>query len=357
VDSSEGKTAVECDCEPQPPGSAAQSLDPTSLVPVDVPDAPLVDQHGKKVRLRSDLIKDRVVAVNFLFTNCTTSCPLLAANFADLQKKLGDPAGKRFGLISITVDPARDTPARLRQFAERFEAQAGWSLLTGDGGQVELLLRALKAYTPDIAAHPSTVLLIGRDGTGLRVSGLTGAARLAQLMRELDERAPAAKSQAEKYFPDAILVDQHGREHRFYSDLLRGKVVVINVFFSSCKGSCLTLGATQARLQSELGARLGRDLRLISITVDPEGDDGAALRAYAKAHNAGPHWYFLTGKPEDVRLVLSKLGQYVEKKDDHSSVLLIGNDRTGLWKKANGLARVEDLLPVVRSVLDDDPRK
>ena len=164
---------------------------------------------------------------------------------------------------------------------------------------------------------------------------------------------PAAK----KYFTDVVLVNQNGEKMRFYSDLLQGKVVIINSFFATCAGSCLPLNRNLEKLQAGLGARMGKDVNIISISVDPEVDTPAQLKAYAKKLNAGPGWYFLTGNKETVDFALKKIGHFVDKKDDHLNIFIVANERTGLWKKAFGLAKSDELMKVVESVLNDQPPK
>lgn len=161
------------------------------------------------------------------------------------------------------------------------------------------------------------------------------------------------ESAAAKYFTDTLLVNQNGEKMRLYSDLLRGKTVIINSFFATCQGSCLPITRNLEKVQEALGDRLGKDARIISISVDPEVDTPTELKAFSKKFHARPGWYFLTGSKENVEFVLKKLGQFVEDKNDHYNIVIIGNERTGLWKKAFGLAKTEDLIKVVDSVLDD----
>lgn len=194
--------------------------------------------------------------------------------------------------------------------------------------------------------------------------GRKGSVRLAILVAAmaavaLGGRAAAAgeaeadRRVAREYFTDTILVDQDGRELRFYSDLLAGKVVVINSMFTDCTGSCPVMSKKLQALQEHLGDRVGRDVHLISITVDPERDTPARLKEHATAFGAGPGWHLLTGSKENVKTVLSKLGQWVEERDAHETVFLVGNDRTGLWKKAFALAKTEDVVAIVDSVVGD----
>ena len=160
-------------------------------------------------------------------------------------------------------------------------------------------------------------------------------------------------SKAQQYFTDTVLVNQNGEKMRFYSDLLQGKTVIINSFFATCQGSCLPITRNLEKVQEALGDRLGKDARIISISVDPTVDTPNELKAFSKKFHARPGWYFLTGSKENVDFILKKLGQYVEEKNDHYNIVIIGNDRTGLWKKAFGLAKSDELIKVVDSVLDD----
>jgi protein SCO1 len=167
--------------------------------------------------------------------------------------------------------------------------------------------------------------------------------------------AKSAQSPAEKYFTDTELINQDGKTVRFYTDVLQGKVIVINSFFSTCQGACLPMNRNFQKVAELLGDHVGKDLFLVSITVDPEMDTPGALKAYAKRLNAPAGWMFLTGTRQNVDLVLKKLGQYVEDKNDHMTIMIIGNERTGLWKKAFGLAQPDELVKVVESVLNDKP--
>lgn len=165
----------------------------------------------------------------------------------------------------------------------------------------------------------------------------------------------AAESPAHKYFTDVVLVNQNGEKMRFYSDLLHDKVVIINSFFGTCKGSCLPMNRNLEKVQEALGERVGRDVYIISISVDPTVDTPASLKEYAKKLNARLGWYFLTGDKQNVDFALKKLGQFVTDKQDHLNILIIGNERTGLWKKAFGLAPSDELVKVVQSVLEEKP--
>lgn len=160
-------------------------------------------------------------------------------------------------------------------------------------------------------------------------------------------------SPAEKYFSDVELIDQEGQKVRFYTDVLKNKVVVINTFFTTCTNICPPMNRNFEKIQEALGDRLGKEAFLISITVDPQTDTPTRLKEYSRRFHARPGWMFLTGTKENVDWALYKLGQYVETRDDHTSVFIIGNEPKGLWKKAFGLAKSEELIRIVEDVIAD----
>lgn len=160
-------------------------------------------------------------------------------------------------------------------------------------------------------------------------------------------------SPAQKYFTDTLLVNQDGQSFRFYSDLLKDKVVVINSFFTTCDASCPVTTAKLAKIQDHLTNYMGNTIHMISISTDPLVDTPEKVKAYAEKHNAKAGWHFLTGKKDNVELILYKLGQATTTKEAHSNIIIVGNDKTKLWKKAFGLAQAPELLKIIESVLHD----
>jgi protein SCO1/2 len=153
---------------------------------ITIPDTALLDQHGRTVRLYSDLVKGRkVVVINTIFTTCTTICPVIGVRFARLQKSLAAFTPQEYSLISISVDPATDTPERLRAWADQMGARPGWTLLTGPKMQVDEVLRTLTLATPDKLTH-SPAALVGADGPGGFVScnALAPGDALTKLVRQ-----------------------------------------------------------------------------------------------------------------------------------------------------------------------------
>ncbi|HET8670978.1 MAG TPA: SCO family protein [Candidatus Saccharimonadales bacterium] len=175
----------------------------------------------------------------------------------------------------------------------------------------------------------------------------------ASLPKVNDGPSTPGHSPAEKYFSDVELLNQDGEKVRFYTDVLKNKVVVINTFFTTCKSICPPMNRNFEKIQEALGDRLGKEVFLISITVDPATDTPTRLKEYGQRFHARPGWMFLTGKKENVDWALYKLGQYVETKDNHTSIFIIGNEPKGLWKKAMGLAKAEELIRIVEDVIND----
>ncbi len=317
-----------------------------------IPDVEVQDQTGRTLHFRHDLLDGKIVAVNFIFTSCSTICPQLGATSAALARELAARHDDRFRVISISFDPGADTPARLREWSANFGDAPGWTLVTGDRRNIETLLRAFEVYVADKSLHSSNFLL-GNPAAGewRRVDSSATPATLATTLQEL--AGPTPSSAAASYFPDTILIDQDGRPRHFYTDLVKGRIVVIDTFFSDCGAACPIMAQHFAQVQAALGDRVGHDVFLLSISVDPVTDTPEKLHAYARAVGAKPGWEFLTGEKANVDTVLKKLGQYVELRDAHSNLFIIGNEPTGLWKKAFGLADPAEVVRIVESVAND----
>lgn len=146
-----------------------------------VPEVTLVNQDGKKVKLGELLNAKDTVLLDFVFTTCTTICPLLSLGFLDFQKKLGYESEK-VQLISITIDPEHDSPNIMKSYIQRYDAQPGWDFLTGSRGDIDKVLKAFNAYSPNKMSHAPLILLKSRyDTDWVRIYGLIGT---RDLLRE-----------------------------------------------------------------------------------------------------------------------------------------------------------------------------
>ena len=121
------------------------------------------------------------------------------------------------------------------------------------------------------------------------------------------------------YFPNTLLTDQDGQQMRFFDDMIKGKVVVINFIFTTCSDSCPLETARLRQVQKLLGDRVGKDIFFYSISIDPLSDTPEVLKAYAQRFQIGPGWQFLTGEFADITDLRKKLGLFIEGVDNGRS--------------------------------------
>ena len=151
--------------------------------------------------------------------------------------------------------------------------------------------------------------------------------------------------------PDVKVLDQHGNKLHFYTDLIKDKTVAINFIFTNCTTICPPLAATFARLQKEMGDKIGKDVHLISISVDPVTDTPERLKAWGAKFKAGPGWTFVTGEKQEMDKLLTALGAAVSKREDHTPAMIIGNDTKGVWTRTYGLAKINQIIGVINNVM------
>lgn len=153
-----------------------------------------------------------------------------------------------------------------------------------------------------------------------------------------------AKTMGPDYFPDVVLHSHEGKQVRFYDDLIKDKIVVINFMYARCEGVCPGNTANLRKVQKLLGDLVGRDVFFYSFTLKPEEDTPEVLATYAAAHGVGPGWQFLTGSPEDMEAVRQALGftdpdpLLDQDKSTHVGVVLYGSEPHQQWAACPGLA-------------------
>lgn len=173
---------------------------------------------------------------------------------------------------------------------------------------------------------------------------------------------PARELIQRRHLPNVELVTQDGKKVRFYDDLVKDKIVVINFMYANCGKACPPITAHLARVQKLLPDRIGHDIFLYSITLKPEEDTPQILAHYAHMHGAGPGWLFLTGKPADIELLRRSLGfSYRDPAEDadksnHIGMLRIGNEPMLRWSACEGMAHVQWTVTSILSEADS-PRK
>jgi len=157
--------------------------------------------------------------------------------------------------------------------------------------------------------------------------------------------AKADSQWGENHFPNVELITQDGKKVRFYDDLIKGKVVALELIYTTCKYNCPLETARLVQLQKLLGDRMGKDIFFYSITIEPERDTPEVLKEYAQKYHVGPGWLFLTGKEADIKLLSRRLGldslPNGNDPDRHTPSLLIGNEATGIWMRNSALDNIK----------------
>lgn len=159
---------------------------PAATSRIEIPDVQLLTQDGETVGLLDDVIGHKIVVIDFVYTTCTTVCPVLSAILGQLQGRLGDRLGVEVVIISLTVDPLRDTPQRLKAYAAKHHALDGWVWLTGDKQAVDGVLKEFGAYTANFEDHPS-MMLVGDNQSGewSRFLGFPDSGKIMQKINEI----------------------------------------------------------------------------------------------------------------------------------------------------------------------------
>jgi protein SCO1/2 len=150
-----------------------------------IPDVVLVDADSKPVRLREVLAGDDPVMLNFIFTTCSTVCPIMVRVFADVPPRLG-PAAKTVRLISISIDPENDTPAKLKTYAKSFGEGMRWRFLTGRVEDINSVQRAFGSFRGDKMNHEPVTLIREAGGKSwVRIDGFANPDQLVSEYRKL----------------------------------------------------------------------------------------------------------------------------------------------------------------------------
>ncbi|NOS76548.1 MAG: SCO family protein [Nitrospira sp.] len=173
---------------------------------------------------------------------------------------------------------------------------------------------------------------------------------------------PAPGGQESRRIPNVPVVTHQNQPARFYDDLIKGKHVLINFMYASCPDSCPLQTANLALVQKALAPRVGKDIFMYSITLDPRHDTPAVLKAYSERFNIGPGWSFLSGTEQDMELIRRRLGfvdpnPVVDKdKASHIGVVLYGNDQLDRWAGCPAMSRAMDIAEYVQW-MDDNREK
>lgn len=165
---------------------AASNAEKAPTVRVQLHDLPVLNQDGRPLHFKSDVIGDRLVAITFTYTTCTTICPILDSIFVKLQDKLGDRLNKDIFLITLSIDPVNDIPPRLKAYAGKLKARPGWDFITGNKVNVDKVLTGLDMFSSDILNHtPSILVGDGKSGIWRRFYGFPSSDKLLVVLNEM----------------------------------------------------------------------------------------------------------------------------------------------------------------------------
>jgi len=166
-----------------------------------------------------------------------------------------------------------------------------------------------------------------------------------------------------KHFPDVVLTNQDGQQFRYYTDLLKDKVVALNFFYTKCEGICPGVTANLTKVYKILGDRMGKQIFMYSITLKPEQDTPEVLKEYARTFNAGPGRMFLTGNYDNIEQVRRGMGfvnsdPVLDKdKSQHIGNICYGNESHMLWGIGPGLVNATWLAHEISSVVGPDVKR
>jgi protein SCO1 len=182
--------------------------------------------------------------------------------------------------------------------------------------------------------HIIRFVLVAAAGAGLAGASMAHDNHGAKPTSTQDRTLPdkGEQERAREYFTDTVLVTHDNRRVKFYSDVLANKTVVISFMFTTCTEACPLINHALQQVQARIGDRMGKDIIFVSVSVDPTKDTPAVLADYRKVFQAGKGWLFLTGDQKSIDVVSSRMGQVFER-DAHLTALLVGNTKTGQWRK------------------------
>ncbi len=189
-------------------------------------------------------------------------------------------------------------------------------------------------------------------------AGAVAGSGLGWLPAAAAAEQPKART-SRTFIPDIGVVDQDGRAFRFYDDLIKDRVVMVNFFFTACGDTCPLVTENLRAVQDLLGDRLGRDIFMYSVSLQPELETPAILKDYADQWDTRPGWQFLTGRPAEIERLRGAMGfadtdpVFAVNKDSHTGLLRYGNDRLDRWAGTAGLGRPAWIAKAVTSLADD----
>ncbi|MGZ4845303.1 MAG: SCO family protein [Candidatus Angelobacter sp.] len=177
-------------------GCSLRGQDQSAPVALSVPDIEVVNQDGRHVRFNSQVVDGRIAIVTGFFTTCSSMCPITQEKLAQVARQLGPRLGKDVVIVSVSVDAENDTPARMKNWGEKFHIGPGWTLVSGNRAEVDTLLKSLGLFVPLPQRHQSA-LMVGSTASGwVRVSSWSSSEKLVKLVESMSSARPVANARA-----------------------------------------------------------------------------------------------------------------------------------------------------------------
>jgi protein SCO1 len=326
------------------------------LSAASLPRTEVFDQSGRRFAL-DQLVAGKTVTYAFIFTGCSSSCPLIGQKIAQVQRQLGAQDRAKLLFVGVSVDPLGDTPAAMRRFGTARGLGAGWHFVNGNPGAMEQLRNVLGGGAP-MSGHVNYLLVRNeRTGASTRIDALsTDAATIARRIAEIAGGTPRRAEGTARYFGAGPLVTSEGRRVEFYRDVLAGQVTLINTIFTRCVDACPLITEKLVRTQRLLGSKAA-GVRFVSVSNDPAYDNAPRLAAYARTHGISGRWLVLGGPQPVVEHVLTRfnLAGAGLGSGDHGTALIIGNDRSGSWRRVSPAIEPAALARLLVEVMAEKP--
>jgi protein SCO1/2 len=162
------------------------------------------------------------------------------------------------------------------------------------------------------------------------------------------------EARAREYFTNLELINQDGETVRFFDDVLKDKVVVVNFIFTNCEGACPLITHKLTLVRDGLEGNIGNPIQFVSLSLDPARDTPAAMKEFAKTHNADHDgWVFLTGKSENLENIIKRLGQFTDEIEAHSTMMLAGNVSSAHWMKIQPQEMPPQIIEKLKLLMED----
>jgi protein SCO1 len=149
--------------------------------------------------------------------------------------------------------------------------------------------------------------------------------------------------------PDTDVVNQYGQHLHFNSDVIKGRVAIITGFFTTCTAMCPITQENLSHVVKLLGDRMGKDVVIVSVSVDANNDTPERMKAWGEKFHISPGWTLVSGSKSEIDDLLRSLGLFVEIPQRHQSAIIIGNQKAG-WTRASSWASPEKIVTLIDGI-------